>query len=130
MSALILDYRKRAVRMLRDPRALRTMLTETERLLRRPGHLDARWRALRESAGLLVDMLRSKIAGDYRDLSAGSLVLITAGLVYLAVPVDSVPDAIPVVGLLDDAMVLCWVATMLRDEIANFRVWRETRSAR
>ena len=83
---------------------------------------------MRDSTGLLIDMLRLKMAGDYRELSAGSLVLITAGLVYLAVPVDSVPDAIPVVGLLDDVMVLGWVGTALRDEIARFRVWRETLS--
>ena len=128
MSALTVDYRGRAARLLRDPRALRAMLAEIDRLLRRPGHLDARWRALRDSAGVLIDMLRLKMAGDYRELSAGSLVLITAGLVYLAVPVDSVPDAIPVVGLLDDVMVLGWVGTALRDEIARFRVWRETLS--
>ena len=67
---------------------------------------------LREALRLLPDLLRlvRRLAAD-RDLPRGVRVRVALLLVYLASPIDLVPDFIPVLGYADDAIV---VAAVLR----------------
>ncbi len=46
---------------------------------------------------------------------------ILAGLVYFISPIDAIPDAIPVVGYLDDAAVVAWILHQLADEVVKYR---------
>ena len=97
---------------------------------------EGKFRAIRDT------LVYSKFAA-VRDLATGALVLwemlrekdyvvrwetkasIVFALGYLISPVDAIPDTIPVVGLVDDAMVVSFVLDRLRDEIADYRQWRE-----
>jgi uncharacterized membrane protein YkvA (DUF1232 family) len=71
-----------------------------------------RGRLLREALRLLPDVLRllPRLAAD-RTLPRGVRVRLVLLLAYLALPVDLVPDFIPVVGYADDAII---VAAVLR----------------
>eukprot|EP00483_Globobulimina_turgida_P007479 UN07493 len=51
-----------------------------------------------------------------------SKLLIVAALVYLVSPVDVIPDSIPVVGYVDDAYVIKWVADRLNKELKPYRI--------
>ncbi|GAA1646013.1 DUF1232 domain-containing protein [Nonomuraea maheshkhaliensis] len=70
---------------------------------------------LRESLRLLPDMLRlvRRLAAD-RALPRGVRVRLWLLLVYLASPIDLIPDFIPVLGYADDAIV---VAAVLRSVV-------------
>ena len=47
-----------------------------------------------------------------------------AALAYLASPIDAIPDAVPVFGLLDDAAVLCGVmGGVAATELVRYRAW-------
>jgi uncharacterized membrane protein YkvA (DUF1232 family) len=46
---------------------------------------------------------------------------IISGLAYFISPVDLIPDVIPVVGYLDDALVVAWVLHHLHDEVVAYR---------
>jgi len=50
-------------------------------------------------------VLLKRLAGDRR-VSRGRRMALAAGVLYLAVPLDLVPDFIPVAGQLDDVIVL------------------------
>jgi uncharacterized membrane protein YkvA (DUF1232 family) len=78
--------------------------------LTRPDELSAR-----ELLRLLPDVLRlvRRLAGD-RTLPRGVRVRLWLLMVYLAVPIDLVPDFLPVVGHADDAIV---VALVLRSVV-------------
>lgn len=73
------------------------------------------WRAkpdgegLREAVRLLPDVLRlvSRLARD-ATLPRGSRVRLWLLMAYLAMPVDLVPDFIPVIGYADDAVLVVW----------------------
>lgn len=69
-------------------------------------------RALGEAVRLLPDLLRllRRLAGD-RTLPRGVRVRLGLLVAYLAVPIDVVPDFVPVLGYADDAIV---VAAVLR----------------
>jgi uncharacterized membrane protein YkvA (DUF1232 family) len=62
---------------------------------------------LREILRLLPDLLRllRRLAAD-RDLPAGVRVRLWLLLGYLAIPIDLVPDFIPVIGFADDAIIM------------------------
>jgi len=62
---------------------------------------------LRDALRLLPDVLRllRRLAAD-RSLPGGVRLRLAALLVYLAVPIDLVPDMIPVLGQVDDAIVV------------------------
>lgn len=66
-------------------------------------------RVLREAARLLPDLLRltARLARD-RTLPAGVRRRLGLLLVYLAIPIDLIPDVIPVLGYADDLIVILW----------------------
>ncbi len=65
---------------------------------------------LTEAVRLLPDVLRllRRLATD-RSLPGGVRVRLWLLLAYLAIPVDLVPDFVPVLGYADDAIIVTWV---------------------
>jgi uncharacterized membrane protein YkvA (DUF1232 family) len=49
--------------------------------------------------------------------------MIVAAVIYFVSPFDLIPDSIPVLGLIDDASVLTFVARSNLTLISNFRKW-------
>lgn len=64
---------------------------------------------------------------EYRGISRGTFVLLLGALVYFVSPIDAIIDALPVVGLVDDAAVLAWVLGQVRAELDAFREWESQR---
>ena len=54
------------------------------------------------------------------EFSKGTLALLAGGLSYLALPLDLVPDFIPVAGWMDDAALLGWIFTRCADEFKKY----------
>ena len=70
------------------------------------------------------DMVTDAVAGRYKGVSKSTLALLAGGLAYLALPIDLVPDIIPVVGWADDAAVLTWIFTRCADEFKKYREFK------
>jgi len=109
-----------ATRLVGDRSRLGRLLQAAAARLRRPS---AALAAVREDARAMLRMVREARAGRYRRLPQHTLVAVAAGLLYLVNPLDLLPDLIPVVGLLDDATVLAWVASRVRRDLDAFRAW-------
>jgi uncharacterized membrane protein YkvA (DUF1232 family) len=85
---------------------------------------------VQEALRILPDTLRllRRLAGD-RSLPAGVRVRLWLLFVYLAIPVDVIPDFVPVIGYADDVVI---VAAVLRSVVrsagvdAMVRHWRGT----
>ena len=67
------------------------------------------------------DLVSDSVTGKYKGLSKGTLMLLAGGLAYLALPIDLVPDFIPVAGWMDDAAVLGWIFTRCADEFKKYK---------
>jgi uncharacterized membrane protein YkvA (DUF1232 family) len=74
-------------------------------------------------------LARAWARGDYRDISRGTVVMVLGALVYFLSPIDAILDGIPVLGLIDDAMVLAWVVSEIRAELSDFRTWEQSSRA-
>ncbi len=59
-------------------------------------------------------------ASDYK-ISNQTKLIIAGTLAYVVLPIDVIPDFIPVVGWLDDAFVLGLAMTTLSEEIKKFK---------
>jgi uncharacterized membrane protein YkvA (DUF1232 family) len=61
--------------------------------------------------------------GEYRQVSNDDLTLIVAALNYLVDPFDLIPDMTPVIGYVDDAIVVGFVADKTRQTLDDFMIW-------
>lgn len=64
-------------------------------------------------------------AGKYK-ASWFAVTMVTVGLIYIISPIDLIPDAVPVVGVIDDAFVLKLIYDAVKDEIDN---WKSQKTA-
>ena len=72
------------------------------------------------------DLVSDSVTGKYKGVSKGTLMLLAGGLAYLALPIDLVPDFIPVAGWMDDAAVLGWIFTRCADEFKKYKEFKDS----
>lgn len=114
----------RAREIIRNPEQLRRLIDEALRI-----DTDGRGplAVLMEDIKTLIRMVIAYSNGAYRDVATEQIVLVVACLLYVASPVDLVPDALPG-GLVDDAGVVIWVFNSVREELELFRAWESSQS--
>lgn len=79
--------------------------------------------ALRDDLPTLIRLARAYAIGTYRKIPWKAIVSVVAALIYFVMPLDAIPDFIPVIGYLDDAAVIAYVMRMLHVEIGQFKTW-------
>lgn len=77
----------------------------------------------------LVRMMRSWMSGAYRQISFRAIIAVVATLIYFVNPLDVIPDFIPVVGAIDDILILGYLIKMVNKEIERFITWEQTRQS-
>ena len=114
-------YRTRARSMLRDPPALEALATEARtQVINSPS---SRIRELGDQIKRLGRLVRAYANGSYREISVGNIAMVVGAILYFVTPLDLIPDAIPGVGLIDDATVFAFVLARLDSELAQFAAW-------
>ena len=73
----------------------------------------------------LYALFKDSVKGNYK-LHPANVAMIGGGLLYFLIPVDLIPDFIPVVGYLDDLAVLTTIMNSLKGEIDEYRSWKQT----
>ncbi|MBQ2122821.1 MAG: DUF1232 domain-containing protein [Bacteroidaceae bacterium] len=73
-------------------------------------------RSVRSKLSLLAAYVRDVATGNYSGYNLASLIFIVATLLYVASPLDFVPDFLPA-GLLDDATLIAWAFAKLKKEL-------------
>jgi uncharacterized membrane protein YkvA (DUF1232 family) len=76
----------------------------------------------------MLRLVRAYYRGEYRNVSSTTIVLIVAALIYLINPMDLLPDWLPGLGLLDDAVIIAIAVRQTRKALDEFMAW-ETRPA-
>lgn len=128
-NALFSLFIGRATKLLGRPFKVVTVLNEVADKLATEGSKDNKFRQLFEVALTLVRMVRSYSSGEYREISANTIISGLAVLLYVLSPIDLVPDFIPVLGFLDDLSLVSWFVGKFQGEITRFREWEQTRGS-
>ena len=72
----------------------------------------------------MVSMVRSYLRGNYTKIPKRTILAIVSALIYFLSPIDVVPDWIPLLGQIDDAIVIatCW--NLVNKDVEDYRQWK------
>ena len=73
-----------------------------------------------EKIRILLRMLRAYINGNYRQIPWKSLLMIIGSLIYFMMPLDLIPDFIPLTGFADDIAIIFLVFNSINEDIEAF----------
>lgn len=73
----------------------------------------------------LFSIIQDYIKGEYREIPYWSIAAIVAALLYVLSPIDLIPDFIPVVGYVDDALVVAACLAMLEQDLHEYKEWKK-----
>jgi uncharacterized membrane protein YkvA (DUF1232 family) len=119
-------YLRRGAKLLSNPPALKRLVVQAAKKLN--GSSSEKIKAVGEQLGLLIDLLRAFIAGDYRDISNQAMISVVGAIIYFVVPLDGVPDFLFGWGFIDDAAVVSYVIAQISVELEVFKQWRDSAS--
>ncbi len=74
---------------------------------------------------LMLSLVKDYWRREYRQLPYGTLSAVAFTLLYVANPLDLIPDALPGVGLIDDAAVLSVCLLMVEQDLYDYKAWKE-----
>lgn len=81
-----------------------------------------------EDLKLLISIIKDYWAGEYREIPYMSLAAIVFALLYVLSPIDLIPDPIPVVGLLDDVLVMSVCLFLVEEDLLKYKEWKEVQT--
>lgn len=78
---------------------------------------------------LMFSLVRDYWRGEYRQIPWKSIAAIAAALLYVLNPLDLIPDALLLVGLIDDAAVVATVLVWVESDLYRYAAWKEARDS-
>lgn len=69
-------------------------------------------------------LVKDYVEGDYRAIPLASVITIVVALIYFVSPIDIIPDIIPGIGKLDDAIVIGIAVAAVHNDIADYKDWK------
>jgi len=73
---------------------------------------------------LCFAIIQDYVKGNYREVPYWTIAAIVAALLYVLSPVDIIPDFIPVVGYVDDALVMAACLKMVEQDLYKYKEWK------
>lgn len=115
------DFKAKAVAMMSDDGEMEAFLVKLEQKMSEVPMVGGGLKNI----PLLASMLRSYVMQEYRLAPVGTMVAVVIALLYWVSPIDLIPDMVPGIGYLDDAMVvtLCW--KMVEADVEAYDEWRK-----
>lgn len=114
-------YRNKAKEYIEKPDKLNELYKKSRRKAKKEkGSLEGIW----DSLMLIFELVRDWKDGRYKDISKNSLIMIIVTLLYFVMPVDTILDYIPVLGLVDDAAVIGFTLKQINKDIEKYKQWK------
>lgn len=74
---------------------------------------------------LLFSIIKDYANGEYREIPWYSIAAIVFALLYVLSPIDLIPDFIPGIGLVDDALVVAACLAMVEQDLHAYKDWKK-----
>ena len=75
----------------------------------------------------IIDLLRDRVTGTYKETPWTTIAALTGALIYVLSPIDLILDFIPLIGFLDDAIVIGLAIKLAQPDLAKYRTWKASR---
>lgn len=124
VSQALTDKKKEAEKIWKDEEKVNRVLEMALKLCRKLANIPYIGQCFADIP-ILCMMIHDFRIGTYREVPLASILTGLAALMYLISPIDLIPDAIPIVGMLDDAGVI-WIAVQaIHNDLCDYRIWKE-----
>lgn len=74
---------------------------------------------------LLLPLVKDYWKGTYRDVSARSIAIFAAAVLYIISPIDLIPDYIIGLGQIDDVAILSLSLYFLERDLQKYKEWKD-----
>lgn len=78
---------------------------------------------------LLMSLVKDYYQGNYRNIPYKTISAGVVGLLYLINPIDIIPDFIPFIGQIDDALVLKFCLKLMEKDLRKYKTWKDKQTA-
>ncbi|KRG35405.1 YkvA family protein [Psychrobacter sp. P11G3] len=78
---------------------------------------------------LFMSLVKDYYKGDYRKIPFKTISAGVIGALYVLNPIDIIPDSIPFIGYIDDALVLKFCLKQARKDLQKYKEWKQEQSA-
>ncbi|WP_201550656.1 YkvA family protein [Psychrobacter fjordensis] len=78
---------------------------------------------------LFMSLLKDYYKGNYRKVPYKTISAGVVGLIYTLNPIDIIPDFIPFIGHIDDALVLGFCLKLIEKDLKKYQIWKNSQSA-
>lgn len=78
---------------------------------------------------LMINMIGDYINGNYKNVPWKTIASIAGALIYIILPIDAIPDVVPLAGLLDDAFIIGLCIKCFSTDLQQYKVWKYGESA-
>ena len=75
----------------------------------------------------IFDLLRDRVTGIYKETPWTTIAALTGALIYVLSPLDLVFDFLPVIGFLDDAVVIGLAIKLAQSDLEKYHDWKASR---
>lgn len=77
-----------------------------------------------DRAKSMFGLIRDYWSGNYRQVPWKTIAAVAGALLYVLMPLDLIPDFIPVAGFLDDAGVIAACLKLVSDDLVTYEKWK------
>ncbi len=115
----IRPYKKQAEDIVNHKASMEDLLIKTDKQLRMIPKYGRKFAYIPE----LALLLKSYVKGEYRDIPLPRLIFVVAVLVYFVSPVNISLETVPVLGQIDDAILIGLLVNWCSKDINNYMKW-------
>ena len=76
----------------------------------------------------IFELLRDRVTGNYKETPWMTIAALTGALIYVLSPIDLIFDFLPIVGFLDDAVIIGLAIRLAQPDLEKYRVWKASRA--
>lgn len=114
--------KKRAENYLNDPEKAADLLAKArQKAAQKQGALAGVW----EDLQTLFRLLRTWLTGNYAGASWQTMLLVITAILYFVMPFDVIPDFIIALGFFDDAAIIIYIVSNIKEELQAFIEWEQ-----
>ena len=92
----------------------------SSKAIRTLDHIPKRMHIVANQTQLVIELIDDFATGNYRDVPWPVVALLTGAVLYSVSPADVVPDSIPIVGAMDDILVVAIATRVARESLKKY----------
>ncbi len=121
VATVVKDGRAQAEAFARQPQKLKILLAQATEKAKQADK--SAFKGLWPYLLAMLRLIRAFCSGKYKRVSWESLISVIVAIAYFASPLDLIPDFLPGIGYLDDAMIVRFVYRLVKAELNRFMEW-------